>query len=135
MLEKYKKNRQSFLCGTDFTAEKDVFGIGTKSGSTHCFGNCYGTLTDISNASISFLTVSGKCKYSGVYIFHIIYAEGSTWKLIPSQMKMINIFPDLTQQLSITKIFLSNCIREKVGYLPQNSLWLNRFFCKSSQFK
>ena len=25
-LEKYKKNRKSFLYGTDFTAEKDVFG-------------------------------------------------------------------------------------------------------------
>ena len=26
LLEKYKKNRKSFLYGTDFTSEKDVFG-------------------------------------------------------------------------------------------------------------
>ena len=106
-----------------------------QSGSTHCFGNCYGALADISNAFPSFLTVSGECKYSCVYIFHIIYPEESTWKLILSHIKMFNIFPDFIQQLSITKIFLSNCIRERVSYLAQNSLWLNRFFCKSSQYK
>ena len=100
-----------------------------QSVSTNYFGNCYGALADISNALPSFLTVSRKCNYSCVYIFHIIYPEEPTWKLILSQMKMFNIFPDFIQQLSITKIFLSNCIRETVGYLPQNSLWLDRFFC------
>ena len=123
---------------------------GTKTGSTHCYGICYGPLADKSNAFSSFLTeslapksnafpsfltVSWKLKYSCLYIFHITYPEEWIWKLILSQTKMFNIFPGFIQQSSIMKISLSNCIRERVGYLPQNSLWLNRFFCKSCQYK
>ena len=129
-------SRKSVLYGTDFTTQKDVFDEEQNLDRLIVMKFIMGALADISNALPSFLTVSGKCNYSCVYIFHIIYMEESTWKLILSQMKMFNSFPDFIQQLSITKIFLSNCIRERVGYLPQNSLWLNRFFfCKSSQHK
>ena len=108
---------------------------GTKTGSTHCYGIFYGPLADKSNAFPSLLTVSQKLKYSCLYIFHITYPEEWIWKLILSQTKMFNIFPGFIQQSSIMNIILSNCIRERVGYLPQNSLWLNRFFCKSCQCK
>ena len=122
---------------------------GTKTGSTHCYGICYGPLSDQSNAFSgfltepladksnafpSFLTVSRKLKYSCLYIFHITYPEEWIWKLILSQTKMFNIFPGFIQQSSIMNIILSKCIRERVCYLPQNSLWLNRFFCKSCQY-
>ena len=107
LLEKYKKSRKNVLCGTDFTAEKRCIWRGKKSGSTHCYGIYYGALPDISNAFPSFLTVSLIFKYSCFHIFHIIYPEESTWKSIPSQMKMFNIFPDLIQEPSIVKVFLS----------------------------
>ena len=110
---------------------KNFFCRGTKTGSTHC----YGPLADKSNAFSSFLTVSRKLKYSCLYIFHINYPEEWIWKLILSQTKMFNIFPGFIQQSSIMNIILSNCTRERVGYLPQNSLWLNKFFCKSCQYK
>ena len=112
---------------------KKMYLARTKSGSTHCYGIYYGALADISNAFPSFLTVSRKFKYNCFHIFHIIYPEETTWKSILSQMKMFNIFPGFIQEPSITKIFLSNWIRESVGYLPQNALWLNWFFWKSSQ--
>ena len=63
---------------------------GTKTGSTHCYGICYGPLADKSNALSSFLTepladksnafpslltVSRKLKYGCLYIFHITYPE------------------------------------------------------------
>ena len=106
---------------------------GTKTGSTHSYEICYGPLADKSNAFSSFLTgpladksnavpsfltVSLKFKYSCLYIFHITYPEESIWKLILSQTKMFNIFPSFIQQSSIMKIILSDCIRERVGYLP-----------------
>ena len=42
--------------------------------------------------------------------------------------KILNIFPGSVQQLNMVKIILANCIGEVVGYLPHNSLWLNRLF-------
>ena len=108
LLEKYKKSRKSVLYGTDLTAEKRCIWRGTKSGSTHCYGIYYGALADISNAFPSFMTVSRIFKYSCFHIFHIIYLEESTWKSIPSQIKMFNILPDFIQEPSIMKIFQSN---------------------------
>ena len=102
---------------------------GTKTGSTHCYGICYGPfsdksnafssfltepLADKSNAFPSFLTVSRKRKYSFLYIFHITYPEEWIWILILSQTKMFSIFPSFIQQSSIMSIILSNCIRERL---------------------
>ena len=149
LLEEYKSNWKSVADSTDFTAKKFIC-WGTKTGSTHCYGIFCGLLADKSNAFSSFsteplahksnafpsfLTVSQKLKYSCFYNFLITYPEEWIWKLILSQTKMFKIFHGFIQQSCIMKIILLNCIRERAGYLLQNSLWLNRFFCKSCQYK
>ena len=103
---------------TDFTVEKKyIFGNKQKLDQLFVIDNVSG-LADKSNAFARFWTVSQKFKYSCVYIFHIIYPEKSIWKLILLQTKVFNTL----------KIILSNCIRETLDYLPQNSLRLNRHF-------
>ena len=74
LLEEYKNNRKSVVDSTNFTAEK-IYLSRNKTGSTHCYGICYGPLADKSNAFSSLLTVSRKLKYSCLYIFHITYPE------------------------------------------------------------
>ena len=68
-------------------------------------------LADKSNEFCSFLTVSRKCRYSCIYIFHIVFPQLRNWQMILSQTKFLNIFPFAVQLDNMSKILTNNCDR------------------------
>ena len=79
-------------------------------------------LVDKPNEFSNFLTVSRKCDYTCLYIFHIIYWSKSVWQIILSQTKIFNVFPSAIQLGNILKLLTNNCDRETFSYIPARDL-------------
>ena len=79
-------------------------------------------LADKSNEFCSFLTVSGKYRYSCIYIFHIVFPQLRNWQMIISQTKIFNIFPSAVQLGNLSKLLTNNCDRETLNYIPKREL-------------
>ena len=118
------RNKEGMVNDTISAGAKILYGQTQKP---FLIGNNWG-LAEKLNTFTSFLIVFPNFKYSCVYICHIIYPEKPIWILIRSQTNIFNIIFGSVQQLNVMKIILANWIRETVGYLPQNSLWLYRLF-------
>ena len=85
-------------------------------------------LADNSNKFANFLTVARKYKYNCVYIFHTIFPEKATWKIILSQTNIFNIFPASVSLSSVRRILDGSCVRKSSKYIPRSQLWINRLF-------
>ena len=85
-------------------------------------------LADESKKFAAFLTVTIKYNYNCVYIFHTVFPEKSSWKLMLSQTNILNIFAASVPINSIRKILEGACSRKTKKYILQNTFWLNRLF-------
>ena len=85
-------------------------------------------LADESKKFAAFFTVTRKCNYNGVYIFHTVFPEKSNWRLILSQTNIFNMFPASVSINSVRKILEGTCSRKTKKYILQNAFWLNRLF-------
>ena len=85
-------------------------------------------LADESKKFAAFLTVTRKCNYNCVYIFHTVFPEKSNWRLILPQTNIFNIFPASVPINSVRKILEGACSRKTKKYKSQNAFWLNRLF-------
>ena len=83
-------------------------------------------VADISKIFATFFTVSRKCGYSCIYVFHIIAPANQIWQKNISQTNILNIFPSSVLHNTVAKIIQSNCILQSKNYVPARSLWLNR---------
>ena len=64
-------------------------------------------LADKSDEFPKFLTVSRKCNFTCVYVFHTMHPMTSSWQMILSQAKIFNIFSGSLQTSSVVKILSS----------------------------
>ena len=78
-------------------------------------------LADESKKFAAFLTVTIKYNYNCVYIFHTVFPEKSSWKLMLSQTNILNIFAASVPINSIRKILEGACSRKTKKYIPQNT--------------
>ena len=85
-------------------------------------------VADISKNLANFLTVSGKCWYQCVYVFHIIAPATQIWQKVISQTNVLNIFSSSVPYNTVVKILQSNCKQQSKKYVPACSMWLNRVF-------
>ena len=87
-------------------------------------------VADISKKIANFLTVSRKCGYNCVYVFHVINPSSQIWQKIISQTNSFNIFPASVPYNCkiVAKILQSNCILQSKKYVPARSLWLSKVF-------
>ena len=85
-------------------------------------------VADISKKFANFLTVSKKCGYNRVYVFHVINPSSQIWQKIISQTNSFNIFPASVPYNTVAKILQSNCILQSKKYVPARSLWLSKVF-------
>ena len=67
-------------------------------------------VADIYKKFANFLTVSRKCDYHCVYVFHVIAPATQHWQKIISQTKIFNIFPSSVPQNTVANILQSNSI-------------------------
>ena len=86
------------------------------------------SLADRSNDFISFLGVTRKFKFKGVYVFHIICPSNLNWQMIILQTKIFNIFPRSIKVFSISKILSTKFNRHTFDYITNRSLCLNRLY-------
>ena len=78
-------------------------------------------LADESKKFAAFLTVTRKYNYNCVYIFHTVFPEKSSWKLMLSQTNILNIFAASVPINSIRKILEDACSRKTKKYIPQDT--------------
>ena len=67
-------------------------------------------IADVSKNFSNYLTVSRKCGYNCVYVFHVIVPSSQVWQKIISQTNIFNIFPASVPFNTVSKIIQSNCI-------------------------
>ena len=79
-------------------------------------------LADKSNEFCSFLTISGKYRYSCIYTFHIVFPQLRNWQMIISQTKIFNIFPSAVQLENFSKLLTNSCDRETLKCIPKREL-------------
>ena len=85
-------------------------------------------VADISKKFANYLTVSRKCGYYWVYVFHVIAPATQIWQKIIPQTNIFNTFPASVPQNTVVKTLQSNFISQSKKYVPVCSLWLNRVF-------
>lgn len=89
-------------------------------------------LADCSYTFASFLTVTRKFWCSSIYLWFI--RKKTIWKLMLSQIQMINLFPaHLDLSSSSINILSINWIRGTFHYIPKKRLWFNRLFLDLSR--
>ena len=127
ILELLKDNKSDV--NININAEVDDLGIGEKDVFDRLIVmDDVSGLAEKSNEFCSFLTVSRKCRYSCIYIFHIVFSQLRNWQMILSQTKIFNIFPSAVQLGNISKLLTNNCDRETFKYIPKCELWINRLY-------
>ena len=67
-------------------------------------------VADVSKRLAYFLTVSRKCGYNCVYVFHVIVPASEIWQKTISQTNIFNIFPASVPHNTVAKIIQRNCI-------------------------
>ena len=80
----------------------------------------------------NFLTVSRKCGFSCVYVFHTICPGRQSWEMIMSQTHIFNFFPGSVHSAKILKTLSLFTSRERNTYVPTNQIWLNRLYFQIS---
>ena len=114
----------------DILDENDVnslFGENKKMGRPTVMDDVPG-VAGISKKFANYLTVSRKCGYYCVYVFHFIAPATQIWQKIIFQRNIFNTFPASVPQNTVVKTLQSNCISQSKKYVPVRSLWLNRVF-------
>ena len=61
-------------------------------------------LADSCKEFVDFLTITRKCRYHCVYVFHIIIHDKEIWRKILSQTNIFNIFPSSAPFHTVSKI-------------------------------
>ena len=126
-MELLKDNKS--VVNININAEADDLGIGEKDVFDRLIVmDDVSGLADKSNKFCSFLTVSQKCRYSCIYIFHIVFPQLRNWQMIISQTKICNIFLSAVQLGNLSKLLTNNCDRETLKYIPKSELWINRLY-------
>ena len=92
-------------------------------------------LADKSEELFNFLTVSRKYGFSCLYVFHTIYPGRQSWEMIMSQTRIFNFFPGSIHSSRILKTLSLFASRQKNTYLPNQQVWLNRFYFQISNSK
>ena len=85
-------------------------------------------LADSCKEFADFLTITRKCRYHCVYVFHIIIPDNKIWKKIISQTNIFDIFPSSVPFHTVSKILQSNCVPTTAKYVPIRLMWINRLF-------
>ena len=83
----------------------------------------------------NFLTISRKCGFSCVYVFHTIYPGQQSWEMIMSQTHIFNLFPGSIHSGRILKTLSLFASRQKHTYFPNNQVWLNKLYFQISNLK
>ena len=92
-------------------------------------------LADKSEDFSNFLTVSRKCGFSCVYIFHTIYPGRQSWEMIMAETHIFNFFPGSIHSGRILKTLSLFANRERTTYLQNQQVWLNRLYFQISNSK
>ena len=92
-------------------------------------------LADKSEDFSNFLTVSRKCGFSCVYIFHTIYPGRQSWEMIMAETHIFNFFPGSIHSGRILKTLSLFANRERTTYLQNQQVWLNSLYFQISNSK
>ena len=92
-------------------------------------------LADKSEDFSNFFTVSRKYGFSCVYVFHTIYPGRQSWEMIMAQTHIFNFFPGSIRSGRILKTLSLFANRQKNTYLPNQQVWLNKFYFQISNSK
>ena len=92
-------------------------------------------LADKSEEFSNFLTVSRKCGFSCVYVFHTIYPGRQSWQMIMAQTHIFNFFSGSIYCGRILKTLSIFASRQKNIYLPNQQEWLNKLISRFPTLK
>ena len=92
-------------------------------------------LADKSEEFSNFLTVSRKYGFFCLYVFNTIYPGRLSWEMIMSQTHILNFFPGSIHSSRILKTLSLFASRQKNTHLPNQQIWLNRFYFQISNSK